>query len=148
MGIQVTRIIYLYKAYIKIMYTKTTRNIKVTVFPSYLEQFSKPEDDCFVWSYRIQLENHGKENIQLVNRYWQITDSMGYVQEVRGAGVVGEQPVLQPGDIFEYTSGVPLNTPSGIMLGAYEMILESGEKISVEVPAFSLDSLLTKSRPN
>ncbi len=77
---------------------------------------------------------------RFVNRYWQITDSLGRVQEVRGAGVVGEQPTLRPGEAFEYTSGTPLPTPSGIMVGAYEMKGLNGRHFDVAVPAFSLDS--------
>ncbi len=130
------------------MYTKTTKDIKVTVLPHYLEQQSEPDNDCYVWAYTIQLENHGKDTVKLVNRYWRITDGMGRVQEVRGPGVVGETPVLKPGEAFQYTSGVPLKTPSGIMVGQYEMTLENGEKIDVAVPAFSLDSPFGMRRPN
>src|SRR3546814_10575109 len=73
--------------------------------------------DLYVWAYQVRIENIGRETVQLRNRYWQITDAFGRVQEVRGPGVVGEQPVLQPGESFEYTSGTPLQTPSGIMVG-------------------------------
>ena len=130
------------------MYTKTTKDIKVTVLPYYLDQQSEPENNCYFWAYTIQLENFGKDTVKLQNRYWHITDGMGRVQEVRGAGVVGENPILKPGDAFQYTSGVPLRTPSGIMSGQYEMTLENGDKIDVEVPAFSLDSPLGMSKPN
>lgn len=130
------------------MYTKTTNNIKITVLPHYLDQQSEPEDNRFIWAYTIQMENHGKQSVQLLNRYWQITDGLGRKQEVRGSGVVGEQPFIKPGEAFQYTSGVPLSTSSGIMMGEYEMALESGEKISVAVPAFSLDSPFSNSRPN
>lgn len=130
------------------MYTKTTKDIKVTVLPYYLDQQSEPENNAYFWAYTIQLENHGKDTVKLLNRYWHITDGMGRVQEVRGPGVVGETPVLKPGDAFQYTSGVPLTTPSGIMMGHYQMALESGEKIDVDVPAFSLDSPLGMSKPN
>lgn len=130
------------------MYTQTTKNIKVTVQPQYLEQQSEPDDNCFVWAYTIHLENLGGETIKLLNRYWRITDSMGRTQEVRGAGVVGECPVLKPGEAYRYTSGVPLTTPSGFMVGQYEMALENGEKISVDVPAFSLDSPQGMTKPN
>jgi ApaG protein len=130
------------------MYTKTTKDIKVTVLPHYLEQQSEPSDDCYVWAYTIQLENHGHEAVKLLNRYWKITDAMGRIQEVRGSGVVGEQPTLKPGEAFRYTSGVPLKTPSGFMVGQYEMAFENGEKIDVAVPAFSLDSPLGMSKPN
>jgi ApaG protein len=123
-----------------VMYSETTRAIKITVKPVYLEDQSSPTENHFVWAYHIRIENHGGDTVQLRNRYWKITDSLGRVQEVRGAGVVGEQPVLKPGESYEYTSGTPLPTPSGIMVGAYQMESESGERFDVAVPAFSLDS--------
>lgn len=122
------------------MYSSTTRAIRVTVQPTYLDEQSSPGDNHFVWAYHVQIENLGEEVVQLRARHWRITDSMGRMQEVRGAGVVGEQPVLNPGDSFEYTSGTPLGTPSGIMVGSYEMENHSGERFDVDVPAFSLDS--------
>lgn len=122
------------------MYESTTRAIQVTVKPIFLEDQSSPEDNHFVWAYRVRIENHGSETVQLRNRHWRITDANGRLQEVRGAGVVGEQPVLRPGESFEYTSGTPLSTPSGIMVGAYEMETSGGELFDVAIPAFSLDS--------
>lgn len=122
------------------MYSETTRGITVTVKPFYLEDQSSPADNHYVWAYRVRIENHGDETVQLKRRHWRITDAMGRLQEVQGAGVVGEQPVLHPGETFEYTSGTPLPTPSGIMAGAYEMEGERGEKFDVQIPAFSLDS--------
>ncbi len=122
------------------MYHETTRSIRVTVEPFYLEDQSSPSDNHFVWAYQVRIENLGADTVQLVNRYWRITDSLGRVQEVRGAGVVGEQPTLKPGESFEYTSGTPLPTPSGIMVGTYEMESTSGRRFDVAVPAFSLDS--------
>jgi ApaG protein len=122
------------------MYTRTTRSIEVTVKPMYLEEQSAPEDNQFVWAYWVKIQNNGNETVQLRNRYWQITDASGRIQEVRGAGVVGEQPVLQPGQSFEYTSGTPLPTPSGIMLGRYEMEGPDGERFDIDIPAFPLDS--------
>jgi ApaG protein len=122
------------------MYSETTRSIKITVKPVYLEDQSSPTENHFVWAYHIRIENHGGHTVQLRNRYWRITDSLGRVQEVRGAGVVGEQPVLKPGESYEYTSGTPLPTPSGIMVGAYQMEAANGERFDVAVPAFSLDS--------
>ncbi len=122
------------------MYSETTRSIKITVKPVYLEDQSSPTENHFVWAYHIRIENHGGDTVQLRNRYWRITDSLGRVQEVRGAGVVGEQPVLKPGESYEYTSGTPLPTPSGIMVGAYQMEGANGERFDVAVPAFSLDS--------
>ncbi len=122
------------------MYSETTREIRVTVKPFYLEDQSSPEEMHFVWAYHVRIENHGPETVQLRNRYWRITDSLGRIQEVRGAGVVGEQPILRPGEAFEYTSGTPLGTPSGIMVGTYQMESEKGERFEVKIPAFSLDS--------
>jgi ApaG protein len=130
------------------MYSQTTRAITVTVQPIYLEDQSSPDESHFVWAYRIKIENHGGETVQLRNRYWRITDSLGRIQEVRGAGVVGEQPVLKPGDSFEYTSGTPLPTPSGFMVGTYQMETDDGERFDVAVPAFSLDSPHQPSRLN
>ncbi|MGD9741782.1 MAG: Co2+/Mg2+ efflux protein ApaG [Dongiaceae bacterium] len=122
------------------MYTETTRSIQVTVQPIYLEDQSAPDEQRFVWAYRVRIENRGGETVQLRTRHWKITDALGRIQEVRGAGVVGEQPVLEPGGSFEYTSGTPLPTPSGFMVGSYEMETRSGERFAVAVPAFSLDS--------
>ena len=122
------------------MYQKMTESIEITVKTSYLEEQSTPVDDHFVWAYQIEIRNLGDDTVQLLNRHWHITDSMGRVQEVRGPGVVGEQPTLAPGESFEYTSGTPLNTPSGIMVGTYEMQRSNGERFNVDVPAFSLDS--------
>lgn len=122
------------------MYDETTDSIRVTVKPMYLADQSSPTENHFVWAYQVRIENMGAEPVQLLNRFWQITDSLGRRQEVRGAGVVGEQPTLAPGEAFEYTSGTPLPTPSGIMVGAYEMRSASGRHFEVAVPAFSLDS--------
>ena len=94
----------------------------------------------FVWAYQVKIENHGPATVQLQERYWRITDANGLVQEVRGSGVVGEQPILEPGETFEYTSGTPLNTPSGIMVGSYSMQTNQGDQFDVDIPAFSLDS--------
>ena len=121
------------------MYSAVTREIRVQVEPIYLDDQSEPDDAQYVWAYRVQIENEGTETVQLLSRYWHITDGMGRVQEVRGAGVIGEQPVLNPGESYEYTSGTPLPTPSGIMKGSYQMSTPSGEKFDIEVPAFSLD---------
>lgn len=122
-------------------YTATTRAIRVTVHPSYLEDQSDPDESRYVWAYRVQIENRGREAVQLMRRTWHITDARGRQTEVQGAGVVGEQPLLEPGESFEYTSGTPLTTPSGFMTGAYHMIAAaSGEEFDVAIPAFSLDS--------
>lgn len=122
------------------MYQQTTRDISVTVEPIYLEEQSSPDEGYYVWAYNVKIENGGADTVQLRSRYWRITDALGRLQEVRGAGVVGEQPVLKPGDAFEYTSGTPLPTPSGIMTGTYEMEAEGGDRFDINVPAFSLDS--------
>jgi ApaG protein len=122
------------------MYSETTRSIKVTVKPFYLEDQSSPTDNHYVWAYHVRIENHGGETVQLRRRHWRITDGLGRVQEVRGPGVVGEQPVLAPGESYEYTSGTPLSTPSGIMVGSYEMETPDGNNFAVAIPAFSLDS--------
>ncbi len=122
------------------MYTETTRSIRVTVKPFYLEEQSSPLDERYVWAYHVRIENRGLETVQLKSRHWRITDNRGHIEEVRGAGVVGEQPLLRPGESFEYTSGTPLPTPSGIMVGSYQMETKSGERFEVAIPAFSLDS--------
>ncbi len=122
-------------------YSKTTRAIAVTVRSSYLPEQSQPEESRFVWAYRVRIENRGEVRVQLLRRTWLITDARGRVQRVDGAGVVGKQPVLAPGEAFEYTSGTPLETPSGFMTGAYHMVeLESGAAFDVAIPPFSLDS--------
>jgi len=122
------------------MYESTTRNIRVVVQPRYLQSQSRPEEDHFFWAYTITIENRGVEIVTLRSRHWQITDDRGGHEEVKGDGVVGEQPTLAPGESFEYTSGVPLATPSGIMVGTYEMETSGGERFDVAIPAFSLDS--------
>jgi ApaG protein len=122
-------------------YARITRNVRVSVRSFYLADQSTPEDGHYVWAYRVKIENQGSETIQLLRRTWQITDARGRTQHVQGAGVVGEQPVLDPGESFEYTSGTPLETPTGFMVGAYHMIVpSSGETFDVAIPAFSLDS--------
>ena len=122
------------------MYRAVTRNIEVTVTPKFLADRSAPDKGHFFWAYTIEISNLGRETVQLKTRYWHITDAQGRVQEVRGAGVVGEEPTLGPGESFEYTSGVPLPTPSGFMTGSYGMVTDKGERFDIEVPAFSLDS--------
>ena len=122
------------------MYRALTRDIEVVVEPFYLEEQSDPEDHRYVWAYRIVISNHSKDSVRLLNRYWHITDQNGQVDEVSGPGVVGEQPRLEPGDTYEYSSGCPLETPSGIMFGRYRMEAETGEAFDVAIPAFSLDT--------
>lgn len=121
-------------------YEETTRSIKVTVEPFFLDDQSNPRENHYVWAYRVRIANLGGRTVQVRSRFWHITDALGRVQEVSGAGVVGEQPVLRPGESFEYTSGTPLPTPSGIMKGQYELETEDGERFRVTIPAFSLDS--------
>lgn len=122
-------------------YSETTRGIRVSVRAFFLTDQSAPDRAHFVWAYRVSIENTGGETVQLLKRTWRITDGLGRTQQVHGAGVVGEQPVLDPGENFEYTSGTPLPTPSGFMQGAYHMVVTgSGENFDVSIPAFSLDS--------
>ena len=122
------------------MYEAVTRGIRVRATPQYLEEESAPEDDRFFWAYTIDISNEGSETVQLRSRHWRITDAEGRTEEVRGPGVVGETPVLKPGTNFRYTSGCPLETPSGIMVGSYQMTTEGGQLFNVAIPAFSLDS--------
>ncbi|NDH63387.1 MAG: Co2+/Mg2+ efflux protein ApaG [Alphaproteobacteria bacterium] len=121
------------------MYTATTRAILVTVRPQYLPDQSDPAKAQYVWAYQVRIENKGDFTVQLRSRHWKITDGLGRLQEVKGPGVVGKTPMLRPGDVFEYTSGTPLSTPSGIMAGTYQMVSEQGEKFDIEIPTFSLD---------
>jgi ApaG protein len=121
-------------------YQATTRGIAVSVEPTFLEANSSPASSQYVWAYRVTIENHGRETVQLLTRHWMITNARGEFTEVKGPGVVGEQPVLKPGESFEYTSGAPLNTPSGMMGGAYQMESDTGERFDIEIPTFSLDS--------
>ena len=106
----------------------------------FLEDHSEPEEERYVWAYEVKIENLGQERVQLINREWSITDAFGQTQIVRGPGVVGEQPILKPGDAFEYTSGTPLKTTSGLMHGTYHMQNFDGEKFEVKIPPFSLDT--------
>lgn len=122
------------------MYRATTRGVVVTVEPAYSPERSAPESGAYFWTYTIVIRNEGSDTVQLVNRHWEIVDALGKQFEVRGPGVVGEQPVLASGESFRYTSGVPLATPSGMMSGSYEMRGPGGEMFEVEIPAFSLDS--------
>jgi ApaG protein len=122
------------------MYRATTNQIQVTVMPHYLEEHSKPDKNQYFWSYTIGIANLGDTPVQLLSRYWKITDALGRVSEVRGEGVVGKQPLIGPSQRFEYTSGCPLETPQGFMEGHYAMLDHNGLIFEIEVPAFSLDS--------
>ena len=122
-------------------YNAVTRGIRITVRSFYLEDQSKPEEGRFVWAYRIRIANEGSETVQLLRRTWNVVDARGRTQRIGGDGVIGQQPTILPGQTFEYTSGTPLETPSGFMKGAYHMVVtSSGENFDVEIPAFSLDS--------
>ena len=130
------------------MYSKKTRKINITVNPYFLDDQSEPDEEHFVWAYQVTIDNQGKEKVQLKNRYWKIVDSNGSEQEVKGEGVVGEQPILNPGEKFEYTSGTPLSTPSGFMGVYYEMETKEGKKFEAIIPQFSLDSPFIKNNLN
>ena len=122
------------------MQSAVTRHIEVSVETNFLEKDSDPADQYFVWAYRITITNHSDEGVKLLKRHWQITDAAGRLHEVRGDGVVGEQPIIVPGGSFTYSSGTPLGTPSGFMRGSYQMQNQDGDDFDVDVPAFSLDS--------
>lgn len=122
------------------MYSKKTHHIYVTVEPTFLEDQSNTFENHYVWGYEIWIENQGSETVQVLSRQWLITDGSGTVLEVRGEGVVGEQPWIAPGETYHYTSGTPLSTPSGMMEGTYQMKTKKGKSFEVDIPAFSLDS--------
>jgi len=122
------------------VYTATTKGVRVSVQPSYDHERSEPEEHRYFWTYKIEIVNVGARTVQLTHRQWRITDAFGHDHDVRGEGVVGEQPTLKPGQSFEYTSGCPLTTPSGIMAGTFLMVDEDGVAFPVTVPTFSLDS--------
>lgn len=122
------------------MYEAVTLGVRVSVTPEFLEDRSSPDDGRYFWAYTVEITNERSETVQLRSRLWRITDGNGRTEEVRGPGVVGQQPVLAAGESFKYTSGCPLTTPSGIMTGAYQMTHEDGKLFSVTIPAFSLDS--------
>jgi len=121
------------------MYRAVTRNIEVSVESFYLAERSDPSDSRYVWAYRITIDNQSDAFVKLMSRYWHITDGTGHVEEVRGPGVVGEQPELEPGDSYQYMSGCPLSTPSGIMVGHFTMRNGRGDLFDIAIPAFSLD---------
>ena len=126
------------------MYKAVTRSISVTVTPRFVPEESSPDDGRYFFAYAVEIINLGLERVQLRSRYWKIIDGWGQVQEVRGAGVVGKQPVLGPGESFSYTSGCPLPTPGGTMQGRYTMVTATGETFEADIPAFSLDAPQTK----
>ena len=122
------------------MYSSVTRDIMITVLPEFVPDRSDADDGQFFWAYTVEIANQSEVTVQLTARHWKITDANGKMEEVQGPGVVGEQPILKPGEAFRYTSGCPLTTPSGIMTGSYRMVDEAGEVFEAEIPAFSLDS--------
>lgn len=131
------------------MYEQETEGVMVRVEPHFLPEQSEPEENHFMWAYTIEIENRSAETVQLVSRYWRITDENGLTQEVRGEGVVGKQPVLEPGERFRYTSAAPLGAPSGMMMGAYSMLrVGDGESFDIAVPMFALDSPHVSKRLN
>lgn len=121
------------------MFKATTHDVSVTVMPVYIDERSNPATSQYFWAYRVVIENNSDQTLQLLTRYWHITDSSGHVEEVSGDGVIGEQPIMKSGQIFSYTSGCPLHTPSGIMVGHYMMQEENGKMLKIEIPAFPLD---------
>lgn len=121
------------------LFEEVTHSIRVGVYTHYLEEQSDPEENRYVWAYQVSISNEGNETVQLLNRYWHITESSGETKEVRGEGVVGECPILKPGDVYRYTSGTPLKSSSGFMVGSYEMKNEAGDFFDIAVPSFSLD---------
>tara|TARA_B100000989_G_scaffold270575_1_gene226760 strand:- start:199 stop:600 length:402 start_codon:yes stop_codon:yes gene_type:complete len=127
---------------------KSTHNIKISVKSFYLEEHSEPEENSFLWAYQVKIKNNSKKTVKLLRRHWKIIDANGNTKEVRGEGVVGEQPTLEPGKSFEYTSGTPLSTNSGLMHGSYFMINNEGLDFEVKIPAFSLDIPNTRNKLN
>ena len=115
-----------------------TRHIRVAVDAQYSPAHSHPSNQQWFFLYTIRITNEGKETVQLISRHWLITDANDRVEEVRGLGVVGHQPVLAPGESFEYTSGCPLSTPFGSMKGTYHMVTDRGERFETEIAAFYL----------
>ena len=122
------------------MYVAVTHRVKVTVEPTFEPERSDPDEHRYFWRYDIEIANLGDKPVTLMERHWRITDADGRQQEVRGPGVVGEQPTIEPGQAFRYASGCPLTTPSGLMVGEYRMVDADGRSFQVSIPAFSLDS--------
>lgn len=120
-----------------------TRGVRVQVVSQYSPERSQPSNNQWFFLYTVTISNEGREAVQLLTRHWVITDGSGRVEEVRGPGVVGKQPTLQPGESFEYTSGCPLTTPFGVMEGSYQMITASGERFDAQIAPFTLSEPYT-----
>jgi ApaG protein len=127
-----------------LMYSRVTRDIEITVLPEFVPERSDVNEGHYFWAYTVEIANQSDITVQVTARHWKITDANGQLEEIKGSGVVGEQPVLKPGETFRYTSGCPLTTSSGIMAGSYQVVDEAGNIFDVEVPTFSLDSPFTK----
>ncbi|HEX5282055.1 MAG TPA: Co2+/Mg2+ efflux protein ApaG [Micropepsaceae bacterium] len=121
-------------------YEEITGDIRIAVEPDFLDDQSQPDECRYLWTYRVTIENRGSAAVQLLSRHWRITDGRGKVREVRGDGVVGEQPVIGPGGSFQYTSGAPLETACGFMTGTYQMRDAAGKLFDVNIPMFALES--------
>lgn len=131
------------------MYEAETEGVAIRVTPTFMPQESDMEEGKFFWAYTIEIENRSAKLVQLLTRYWRISSASGFTQEVEGDGVVGKQPVIRPGEIHRYTSGVPLNAPSGMMGGHYGMVeTQSGRHFRATVPTFALDSPHSTQRAN
>ena len=130
------------------MYESITRGIRVRVSPEFKSEQSTPEENYYFWTYTVEITNEGSETMHLRSRVWQITDTRGHREEVRGPGVIGQTPQIAAGESFRYTSGCPLRTPSGIMSGSYQMADQSGKLFDIAIPAFSLDSPFGQRRLN
>jgi ApaG protein len=115
-----------------------TNNVRVEVESRYAPELSQPFQGQWVFHYTVRITNEGDETVQLLSRHWIITNAMGYTEEVKGPGVVGEQPVLAPGEAFQYTSRSPLTTSTGLMKGTYQMVTEDGTHFDVEIAPFAL----------
>ncbi|MDR3463283.1 MAG: Co2+/Mg2+ efflux protein ApaG [Beijerinckiaceae bacterium] len=126
------------------MYSCVTKDIEVTVLPEFVPERSDVDEGQYFWAYTVEIANQSSATVQVTARHWKITDANGRLEEVKGAGIVGEQPVLKPGETFRYTSGCPLSTSSGIMSGTYRVVDEAGIAFEIEIPAFSLDSPFTQ----
>lgn len=122
------------------MYCATTRGVQVSVTPQFMESESSHKDQRYFWAYTVEIINGSSETVQLISRHWRITDGHGQLHEVKGPGVIGEQPVLRAGESFTYTSGCPLETPHGSMVGTFSMVTEDGASFDAAIPAFPLQS--------